>query len=389
MSASPVSIAQGQAAYLSYILETTRGTTPASPTMKELRSTSRKIDPMKNTFASEEIRRDRQVGYLRHGSKRVEGSPGGELSSQSYDDWLASLFGGAWAAVTTSGSPNIAASNSTSQFTRAAGSFIADGYRAGDIIITTGFSNSPNNGLFLVTAVSSGSITVDGTLTTESTASGRTLTLQGKRLDAGPAALDTYTIERGYSDIAQYDVNKGVSINSADVTIQPEKILGIAFGLLGMNPMGRSGSSLGTPTAAASTQPMSAFEGVMYEGGAKIAIVTGVSFHFENGNSLSPVVGSAISPDVNQGTFKATGSISAFLTGSGLLNKFLNETLTSIYMRCNDPDGNFLNFVSNAAKYTGDTNDPPAQGPVVETLPFQSLVPTTGGPSFSIQRSNS
>lgn len=70
---------------------------------------------------------------------------------------------------------NLSASGST--FTRASGSFITDGFYPGMEVTSAGFTGSGNNNDYIVTEVSALTLTIDGTLTTESAASGKTLTV--------------------------------------------------------------------------------------------------------------------------------------------------------------------------------------------------------------------
>ena len=70
---------------------------------------------------------------------------------------------------------NLSASGSV--FTRASGSFLTDGFSAGMEVASTGFSAAANAGPFTIMDVAALTLTVDGDLTTEAAASGRTLTV--------------------------------------------------------------------------------------------------------------------------------------------------------------------------------------------------------------------
>lgn len=83
---------------LTYVREVTRGTTPATPSMKVLRSISRNINLEKNMLQSQEVHTHGQVQDLRHGFNHVEGSIGVEWGLNTQDDMLESLFGATWAA---------------------------------------------------------------------------------------------------------------------------------------------------------------------------------------------------------------------------------------------------------------------------------------------------
>lgn len=386
MSDPLVPIAQGQNVRISFEVEDVMGVTNGSPAMTLLRTTKRNINLKKAILRSEEINTNGQVNFLRHGMKSVDGAFEAELATQSYDGIFEPLFGDDWEAITVAGSPNLQATASTKRYTRAAGSFVTDGFRAGDIIIAAGFTSGTNNGLKTVTAVASSTLTVAETLVDEASTSGRTIALKGKRLDAG-TRIDTLTIERAFTDIEQYQVFNGVTLNSAEINIQPENIVKLTLGLLGMSAAAMATSELDDPdTTGMDTQPIAAFEGAIYEGGAIIGIVTALTISMARNRNLTGVVGSQVSPQVFTGTLVTTGTLSAFFFDETLYNKFVDETESSVFCKLADPDGNFLNIVLGTIKYTGDEMDPPAQGGVVQNMPFEALA--TNGPGITIQRSN-
>lgn len=79
--------------------------------------------------------------------------------------------------VCTTGSTTLAASatggqGGASAFTRAAGSFLSDGFAVGMELTATGFATSGNNGTAVITALSATVCTVSKTLTTDTAAAG-------------------------------------------------------------------------------------------------------------------------------------------------------------------------------------------------------------------------
>lgn len=91
-----MTIASGSRHLLSYVAEETYGTTPATPTLKNLRHTACSIGLSKETVESDEIRSDRQINCFRHGNKSVAGDVDGELSDNSYDDLIEAALCGTW-----------------------------------------------------------------------------------------------------------------------------------------------------------------------------------------------------------------------------------------------------------------------------------------------------
>lgn len=80
-----------------FIAESTYGTTPTTPAFADIRHTDFSIGMSKNTFESKELRSDRQIAHLRHGTKSVKGDIGFELSYGTFDDFFEAVLGGTWA----------------------------------------------------------------------------------------------------------------------------------------------------------------------------------------------------------------------------------------------------------------------------------------------------
>lgn len=381
-----MALSSGANTAISYVAEVTHGVTPNTPTMKTLRVTSRNINLQKQTLGSQERRADRQIADVRHGFQQVGGSLGFELSMESFDDWLEAALGGTWATGATTGSMSLASSSTGNKVIRASGSFIANGFMPGDVVTLAGFATSGNNGVTTVLSVTALELTVAKTLVTDTDAAARTVTASGKKLKVG-GNLRTFTIERGFTDVTQYQVFAGCAINQMSLQIQPNQIIGGSFDMIGMSNEGFTGTSLGTPTAAPATSPFDAFTGALYVNGVANAVVTGVNFQVANGRSVQPVVGSKFSPDVFEGTATVTGQLTAFFEDATIYNMFLNESEVALFFRMND-GANFQVWCAPRIKLTSGDMDPPQEGPIVTTYNFQALVDANSGTCLAVQRSN-
>jgi len=384
-----MAIANAVRTEIAQITEVTQGVTPATPTLKVVRAIGKNLNLTKNTLTSAEVRADRNISDLRHGFNRVEGSLGYEMSIGSHDDIYEAVLGGTWAAVTVSGTPDIGATASTNIFTRSAGSWITDGFRKGDVITTSGFTSPVNNGQHVVIALSAANLTVTTALVTQVASGTPVVAYIGRRLDVG-TALRTFTIERRFPDISQFQVMKGVAYNTMELRVQPEAIIGGSFGIIGMAQDAFAGATIATATTAANTNaPFDSFTGQMFEGNGLIALVTGMTVNINSNRSVVPIVGSKYSPGVFDGQCMITGSLSAFFEDTTLYNKFVNETETALYVKLLAPGGtDYVSVAMPRVKYTGANIDPPAQGPIQIAMPFQALFDPTAGTSFSMQRSN-
>jgi len=390
-----MAIGSGSRVDLAYQTETVRGTPDSPAGIKYLRTTGRNINLEKDILESSEVRASRQRSDVRHGFNRVAGSIAAELGALAYDDWIQYGMGGSWTAVTTTGSPDLQVITATDDFVRATGDFIADGFRIGDYITTTGFTAGANNGTFRIESLTTTIITISPpavALVDEASTTGRTLDIEGKRIDIG-TTLQTVTLERRFNDISQFQVFNGVAINEMAFSVSPESIANVTFGLVGMSADALVGAERGTPAAAPTNAPFAAFDGELYEGTTAaanaIAVVTGLDFTVANNRSLEGVIGSKFSPDVFEGTAVVTGTMTAFLEDAVLMDKFFNETTSHLTLKLDDINGTdylIANFYK--VKYTGGDVDPPQEGPVPISMPFEALEHGTYATALSFQRSN-
>jgi hypothetical protein len=315
---------------------------------------------------------------------------------QDYDDQIESVLAGTWTQINLSGI-NIAADVSGT-YTRASGSFITDGYRVGDWVAGTGFTNAGNNTTARrVIGVTATVLTVDVTsgpaMVTEASAAGRTLGLVGRRVQIG-TALRTWTIERQFVDVSRFQPFRGVALNSMKLSIQPDQLVQGEFGLLGMSGAAVAASSITASalTPLADTSPFTAFSGSVVRGSTQVAVATGIDLNIDNGRKLQAVVGGTTSPDVFEGTADVTGTLSMMFNGLTDINDFLNENRAGLYLRLLDQDGTSFHSINMPLiTFTGGEINPPNEGPCILQLPFRALTSVVNGqpmPSLSWQRSN-
>ena len=359
----------------------------------ELLANGRSLNLEKDELESARVNADGQQSDSRHGFNRVVGNPSFELSLQDFDPALELALAGLWTPVTIGTVTTLTATISPDNLARAAGSWIDDGIRQGDVIRLTG----DNAGDWVVTQV------VDGSNIRVSSDSGATwaagspsaISYPGARLDMG-TGVETAVFERAFPDINQYQVFKGVAGNGIQASVSPTEIVSMTWDLLGMSQDAWSGSALDESAVYVTPKnsPFAAFDGALYEDGTKIAVVTGMEFTINRNRQTQPVVGSKFSPDVFEATSNITGTASMFFENATLLNKFVDETETQLTVTFRDPGNanNFMAWTLPRVKYNGGTIDPPTEGPVVIEVPFRALLNSNlnGGvnTSFSIQRSN-
>lgn len=300
--------------YLSYVAETTPGTTPGTPTMIKLRTTDPlAIQANKEALTTEQPYSHRQLAMNRHAFKSVGGNVPIELSYGTFDDWLEALLGGSWSAE-AAGTPN-----------------------------TLKIGNN----------------------------------------------INTFTVERAATDISEYEVFRGVIPDSLSLDINPNGVVTGSFGVIGMAHDALTGTSLGTPTDLLTNEP---FDGLgnasLQEGGSSIAIVTSINLTINNNRNIGRLVGSDEGDEPTNGQIAVEGTLTARFQTEALLNKFKNDTATSLQIVLNDQGGSdSLTFDLHSVKYNGGniTNN---NNTLDVSLPFVALYDSDESTALTLTRSN-
>jgi hypothetical protein len=81
-----------------------------------------------------------------------------------------------------------------------------------------------------------------------------------------------------------------------------------------------------------------------------------------------------------------TGQVTAYFENSTLVEKFLNETESSINFTMPDGAGNAQKYIIPRIKYTGGQPDVSGEGPITLTMPFQALLDGTTETNILIER---
>jgi hypothetical protein len=188
-----------------------------------------------------------------------------------------------------------------------------------------------------------------------------------------------------YLQSGEYELFKGMLVNSLSLTVQPDAVVKGTFGLLAQNLSLETTAQDADPDASVAWSPFDAFTGTLSEGGSTISVVTGVSLDIQNNITLGNVVGSNIAQTKNRGKFIVTGTLSCYYEDKTLLQKFLNETESDLTLVLEDLDGNTLTIDLPRIKYTGATKDIGEEA-VMQELPFQALYDSSDATSITLTR---
>ncbi len=326
---------------------TTWGVPAGASGAQVLRRASGMFMPEKDTFQSDEVEPNFQVTGFRHGQRRSKGNISGRLSCGTFATLMASALRQGWQTAPTTGAlTNVTAAVTVAPagtFTRAAGSFITDGFRVGQFVIWTGWATTgtPNNSrLLLITALTATVMTgifLDGTaVAAKSSGDSVTCVLAGKQtwIPQSGHVFDFYDFEEYQPDMAVTQSELAVSqvMTSLGITFDPKGYTNVDMAFVGKTMQFATGSPYFTsPTAVTSSGLHGGIDGRMYVGGSLVADVTAMNLNLALGNALTePTFGQQEAVDFIPDKIVVSGSITVLFRDGVLRDGFWNEANTSI-----------------------------------------------------------
>lgn len=356
----------------------------------------------KDAFASNEVRPDQQVSDFRHGGRRGDGSIVGELSTVTWDDFLASSMRSTWVvgvSVTQVAHTSIALTGNV--FTVGTGSLITAGFKIGDVVRLTNLPGAPgtqfNGRNMRITALTATTFTVaaiptGGANFTAQTAF--TLAVVGRKLLNG-VARSSYTIEQNFPSTDVSELYTGCRIGGCSISLPPNGIAQASFQIMAQDGQvlpAASAPYFSAPTAAPTTSTLTGIEGGVRLAGVEQAIVTQLDLNISLNLSQTPVIGSPVSPDIFEGRTVVTGSLTYYLNDETLLNVFRQETEVDLVAVCLAANGlDFISFNMQRVKLNGANKQLSGDGGILIQSPFQALLAgstTQDATTLAIQRSN-
>lgn len=380
-------ISKGTAKVVAYKKETSWGTLAGNTGAKQLRRVTADFNLTKETYESNELRTDRQVADFRHGVRSAEGSLNGELSNKTYSDFMQSLVARDFTTAPTASSLSItiAASGSLWTVTRAAGSWLTDGFRVGMVIrLTGGTLNALNSGKnLLIASMTATVLTVavmnGSNLQAEGPVASTTATAVGKitYVPASGHTDDSYTIEEWYSDIAQSEVYTGMKVGSMAVQLPATGLTTVDFSFMGKD-LTQKGTTqyYTTPATQGSDGIFAAVNGVVLVNGAPVALITSADFTVERGMENATAVGSNSVAEIFSGRIRVSGNMSVYFQDATFRGYFDSETPVSIVLALtedNTAGADFLTFVLPKVKINSFTKADAELG-IVAQASFQALL---------------
>lgn len=345
---------------LNFDIETTAGTTDASPGFTAVQIVSHNLKKNTDTVQSQIAQSTGDVRDIIRTGAFVGGTINSELIYDEFNTFFTSLMRSSWVTFTVTGSSDISFANATSTITGNTGDFT--NLVAGALIKVTGTSN--NNGTYRITTKTDNeNIIVDGTLTDESNTSA---TIAGDWIVNGVTPV-SMTLEDKETGIAEYTRWLGCQIGSFGLNFSNGSIASVTFGVQGMSESTGQAILSGATYAASGGASNDVFDAsnnitAIYENGAANSAFRPktMSFNIDNALGRRSVCANANDVGVRSDQMTGTGSISAYFEDDSVYSDYSGGTESSFDVRCQDNDGNIWAIWFPAIRYTDGSK--PYQG---------------------------
>lgn len=383
---------------IAYKKEVTYGVVPVAAAAQALRRVSSVVDLAKDTYLSNEIKASFQKSDFRHGVRRVKGKLTGDLACKTYSDFFGFAMKRDFAAITaiTAASITVSGTGPAWTVTRAAGSFLTDGVKVGQVLrLSVGTFNALNLAKnLLVTAVTALTLTVivlnASALFAEGPIAGSTVTVVGKTtfIPQSGHTDNSFSYEHFFPDVVQSEVFSGCKVDQLNLSLPPTGLAQVDIDILGQQITTATALYFTSPTVITTTGALAAVNGVLRVGGVTYAVVTGLTLSINPGFTGDPVVGANTVPFLFPGSVMVTGQFTAYFPDTVLRDAFINETeidLLAAFTADNTAASDFLAIHLPRIK-VGSAGKTDGEGGVVQTFTFQALEALTGGAGLATEK---
>ena len=381
---------------LSYVTETTRGTTPTNPRFQALPDTRTTIALTKETLTSERLTGTRFPSEPRTGVNGVSGDIPADLSSKVYDDFISSALQGPWVESGSADTADFEVDASADT-----GKVQGNTFATSNGTVTIEFLDAKAQKVVLrydptVTAAATsheifglGSATIDSVVF-EVTA--YTDAVEDGLCKAGDTRK-SFSILREFSDFEvgqkPFLLFSGCEVSSWNLAAAANNLAKSTFSFFGRamsgpNVAGPTNFSVAPPI---DTSPFDTFKGQMDIDGVESSIVTDYNITINNGHAPRYVLGKDDSQDPSTTQSLIEGSMTVYFEDSTLYEKFVNEESISLKLTLQDLNGNQLIIEMPKCSIIGRTQpDVSGDGPLTLPINFTAHEDDTLGSHISVRR---
>lgn len=350
----------------------------------------------RDTYSSNEIASHQQSTGATAGIGKTSGKLNCEISAGTYANFWAALLRKDMAATTPIAGVSVTISGAAPIWTlaRAAGSWLTDGVKAGDVIrLTVGALNAQNlNKNLVVTSITSATamtvVPLNGdALVNEGPITGCTVSVVGKktRVPTSGHTNDYFSVEQWFADLGRSELFTDVKVAMADIALPATGIATVNFDMPGLGRKTGPTEALAAPTPETTTSVLSAVAGKVIIGGA-VTSITGAQLQITgNIQAGEAEVGSNSISDHQRGRVAVTGSFTAKFSSTTLQDLYNSQApahLILVAAANNVAASDFVSFSLSNVKIFSDGADD-GEKEIIRTYSFTAALNGAGGPALA------
>lgn len=198
--------------------------------------------------------------------------------------------------------------------------------------------------------------------------------------------MTSFTLEREFRDVQQYQTFTGCEVDTLSLTIQTNAMVTGTLSFVGKDVNFDQVSLDEEPDVSLTAAPFDGYSGELWEGGRQIATITSVELNIANALDPAFVIGSDSAMAIVPGRINVTGTVSAFFENMDLLRKFVAEEESSIVLTIGNGVKQSYILTLPRIKYSGGDNPVDGEGPITLSMPFQALYDSCTNTNIRIDR---
>jgi Phage tail tube protein len=373
-------------------LEETYGDERGGVTIHMLPITGTTLALSKGVLETQVITPNRQLTDVRHGKRQVGGNITAELNFDPTGGLgllLEAGLCGTWEPRQSFIGP-LSMDTADNSLNATNGSL--SGFRVGEHIIVSGFTNVNNDGEFAVVSATGTKLVLSpvsgGDVVTEAAGNNSLRGIRSIESVLRPSTTRrSFSVYRHFTDMEEGGVQKfhGCEVNKFDMTLAPEAIAAVDFGFVGqrlvvadtINPArDRSGTAINTPLtqdySGTTGRPFDTFSGSLLLDGQP-APVSEIKLSLENGLVPRHVL---FTPDAQEpmiGKTRITGTLTVYLEDASLITAYNGSQRKSLSFTLENAFGDAYTFVLPHLVATGAQADVKGQADVMVPFNFTAI----------------
>lgn len=397
-----MAVAQGINKVLSYKKQTALGTPAVGAGGQKLRRRTGGFNLTRETYTNDEIVSHQQSTGATAGMKRVAGNLDGLLSPKTYGPFICAALRKDFVAGSAATALSLTIATAVGNpgaftVTRAAGSYLTDGFKIGDVIrLSVGTLNAANiNKNLMIVGLTALAATVrplnGAALVPEGPITGCTATVAGKKTWAPTTGHtdDWFTFEEWFADVTRSQVAQDVKTGTINIGLPATGNSTIGIDFVGLSRGLGSSQVLTAPAAETTTGVVGMVTGVVVVGETPY-IITGAQVTINGGiNQGEAEAGSNTATDVQRGRISVTGQFTAKFRSADLQQVYDDQTPINLILVLPvdaSPASPFITFVLPKLKLFGDSGDD-GEKEIIRTYPFTAELNGGGGAGQSTEQS--